>query len=535
MLSNCLLIHNNNSKLKNKISNKIEFTYNNEDGIDLDYYITNTILPKINKETFDIIIINANLSQNSIDCYGLILLMHIRMSISLQGKRFVPILVESYLPLDVFLKLHPFSNVFSTSGTYLFLGDNIEAKLSEINGHIKLTDANFKELFLEKVNIKLPKDYLSEHSISNEWSIFKWSSIIKIKDESIEKIIQNTESMLYFKYLKNKFELEKTVLDEDFSFEITDNAKVLYIDDECHKGWHNIFEHLFTNLEYESIGSDFKNKTPEEILKIAKEKIESFQPVIVILDLRLSDSDFEDICPENLTGAKILSEIKSYNPGIQCIMFTATSRSIYLNYLNKQGIVGYIKKEAPSDKIISTFDNINNLKELMEISIKNKYLVGIYSEINEMKVKLSGQLTEIDNLLKQELSIHVSFIFDILNSQKENKLNYALLTIVKCLEIIKDSLTHERGNDVYLNHQSIPSSTQCPHTSKTSTKNKLFIILVDKLNYQTISSEALEVIRIVDTRNNYIHPNSPGSYINPTEQDIINWVKLLKVFINGIN
>ncbi len=539
MLSNCLLIHNNNSIYKNIIDNKIEFTYENKESEDLDHYITNTIIPLINDESFDTIIIKDILSDYPIDYYSLILSMHIRMSTSLQNKRFLPIIIESDLPLNIHLKLHPFSSIFSTPSTYLLSNkDKLEDKLQEISENTKLEEINFKELFLDKISIKLPKDYLTSHSISNEWSIYKWSSITKISKELIQDVIQKTESMLYFKYLKNKFEIEKESQDNEIIFNITGNVKVLYIDDECHKGWDSIFKKLFENITYEAIGHDFKSKTQEEILLTTQTKIKSFKPDIVILDLRLTDSDFEDIHPEDLTGSKILLANKTFNQGIQHIMFTATSRSIYLNYLNTQGIVGYIKKESPSDKIISTIDNISNFNVLINKAIKNKYLIEVYNLKTEMNYKLNTTLLDINQEDIEILKVNIDFIFSVLSSDANNKLNYAMISIFKCLETIKDALTEIRNKKVYLkdngNRRTMHSTLNYGIDGYQGTRNRLHIILKDKFGFTETSDEYKEVDYIVDVRNPYIHPKTPAEYTNTIESGIIIWIKLLKVFIDKI-
>lgn len=540
MLSNCLLVHNGNSSLKNRIDKKIEFVFENKKNSDLDKYITESIIPKIHTESFEVLIIKDILSSNPIDYYGIVLLMHIRLSLSIEQKKFIPIIIESNIPADLMNRINVLSNVLFTTNTYLSSADSIEQVLTKIRtSETKLCEENFKELFLDKVSIRIPKDYLSKHSISNEWSIYKWASLLKIQDGSISKIMVNIQSILYFKYLRNRFELYETLPQEDIVFSTNGNAKVLYIDDECHKGWDVIFNKLFNALDYCAIGEDFKDKDSNQIIDIAMAKVDSFKPEVIILDLRLCDSDFDEKMPKELTGSIILKKIKEYNRGIQCIMFTATSRSIYLNYLNQLGIVGYIKKESPEDNLISTTDNITNLNTLTNTAIKNKYLIEVYSLIAQMNSKLNTTLTELNHEEIQILKVNIDFIFSVLNSDANNKLNYAMLTIFKCLEAIKDALTDITTSKVYIKNNGVRNATHSTlnhgQNGYKATRNRLHIILKDKFGFTTTSDEYKEVDYIVNTRNQYIHPNAPDEYTNTIEGGILIWVKILKVFVDGIN
>lgn len=330
MHEDCLLIHNDNSLLLDDFSNKIHFNLKNKENPNLDKYITDSILPKIKGEDLKCIVIREKLSSNGLDFYGLILALHIRLSLDLENNRFLPIIIESSLPIDLICRLSPLAHVLFTESIYFYTPEKIKERIEEVKSTaVKLSIDNFTELFIDKISIEMPRDYLSKHSIANEWSIFKWAYILGIEDETINEIVENMDSILYFKYLKNKFYQCDVDVNTDLLFKSSNNAKILYIDDECKKGWDQIFNKMFTQMNYISIGSDFKEKDADSIINTSMDKIETFKPEIILLDLRLSDSDFEEKNIDELTGAIILKKIKEYNPGIQCIMFTATS-SIYI-------------------------------------------------------------------------------------------------------------------------------------------------------------------------------------------------------------
>lgn len=541
MHDDCLLIHNDNSMLKDNFSNQVYFNLENRENPNLDKYITNFILPKIKDKNLKCIIIREKLSLNGLDFYGLILLLHIRLSLDLNDDRFLPIVVESNLPIDLICRISSLFHVLFTESVYFYTSEEIKEKIEKLkNIPSKLSRDNFKELFINKISIEMPRDYLSKHSIANEWSIFKWAHILNINDVAINRIIDEMNSILYFKYLRNKFYQSDIEPNPDLLFKNNNKARILYIDDESKKGWNQIFNEMFAGMIYESIGDDFKEKDSRTIIDTSIEKIKNFKPDIVLLDLRLSDSDFEEKNIEELTGSIILKEIKDYNPGIQCIMFTATSRSIYLDYLNKKGILGFIKKESPEDSIISTEDNIKSLNNILKVGIKNKYLVEVYNLLKEMKNKLGTSLLDLNSDEIEILKINIDFLFSVLNSNANNRVNYAMLTIFKCFECLKDALTDVVSQKVYRKELGVRLSTHSilnigMGNSYTATRNRLHIILIEKLGFPASSEEYKEIDYIVDVRNPYIHPKSPSEFTDTIESGILLWVKLLKKFIDGLN
>lgn len=535
MLSNCLLVHSNNTCLKNQIVNNIQFRLDASENYNLDTYITKTIIPMIKESTFDILVIKDTLSDNYLDFYGLLLLLHIRLSSELESKRFTPIVIISDFELDLINRLSPFANVLFTPNTYFSSQEDIESTIGNINNFKKLNENNFKELFLDRIEIKTPKDYLSKHSISNEWSIYKWSNLLNINNDSAINVIYETITLsLYFKYLKAKFDLNYKSSDI-VDFQISDNAKVLYIDDEWEKGWNLIFNKLFEGKDYKCIEETFKDKNAGEIKDLALVYINDFKPDVVILDLRLCDDDFDDIPIDKMSGTLVLKEIKNINPGIQCIMFTATGRSVYLNYLNEIGILGYIKKESPDDSLTTTSDNIMKLESLVNKGIENKYLIEVYELSKLMLNHIQGSFHDFNQNDIGFLEKNIEIIFDILNSNTLNKFNYSMLTIYKCLEIIKDALTHvsSNGNSVYVKDNCAQRHTRSEigrnENGYTSTRNRLHICMAEKLDFSTTSDEYIEIPIIVRRRNDYIHPEN--NFLDVRVSEILKWTKMLKEIV----
>jgi hypothetical protein len=110
---------------------------------------------------------------------------------------------------------------------------------------------------VKKINLQIPANYEDNHSIANEWAIYRWSQAINASDDSIDKITNIQNSNLYFKYLKTIYPMSKVDIIEDSELKLNfeGNPTILYIDDEADKGWKEIFETLF----YE------KNENPNNI------------------------------------------------------------------------------------------------------------------------------------------------------------------------------------------------------------------------------------------------------------------------------
>lgn len=553
--SKCLLIHDSEYTFDNTFVNEIKFRLNVSTKPSIDEFITEKI-EEIKQKDFEIILIKESLSSNYLDFFGLLLSIHIRLSLTLDIKRFVPIIIISDIDLNLINRLSNYSNVLFTPGIHFYFNDDyLELgslkKIVEnvLTKNIILNDTNFRELFLDKIDISIPKENLSKHSISNEWSIYKWSKSLNITNNNeLDEIQKHIKTSLYFKYLDNKYSLDILNLTAlNYTFNINDTCRILYIDDESKKGWGHIFEESFSSATFNYIGNDFKDKTSEEIKLIAETEIKQFKPDILVLDLRLCDDDFKsNKLVEELTGTLILNEVKNINPGIQTIIFSATSKSIVLNHLFNIGILGYIKKESPDENYLSTKNNIKNFNDLINEGIENKYLIKIHEFTKKMKNHLSNSLNDftVDDI--SFLKEHVLIIFEILNSRNSNKFNYAMITIYKCLEIIKDALTQVSNSNksVFVidnlsrraprsEKNRLDTNGNPQNTIYTSTQNRLHICIEEKLGFSVTDKEYIFIETIRNRRNEYIHPEA--NFVNATKIEILEWTELLKNIILRLN
>ena len=274
----------------------------------------------------------------------------------------------------------------------------IERFLGRFSPNLDIDWNECKEI-VKTISIDRPASYQSSHSVTNEWSIYRWSKQLGIDNIAIDNEI---DELLYFNYLKTIF--HETDIKNTNNFVFSTKGKVLLIDDEVGKGWGKFFDCFCKELTFSSIGEDFKKATSQQkIIDIAAEKVEGFDPDVVILDLRLMDNDFEDaILPEQLTGAMIFNKIKEINRGIQVIIFSASNKIWNYYHIDHDGI---ILKESPeqSGRPYYTQKSICELNERISYGIQraiflkqtNKLLIRA-NEVIHNKFKKIAKLSEDD-------------------------------------------------------------------------------------------------------------------------------------------
>ena len=301
---------------------------------------------------------------------------------------------------------------------------------------------------LKKINIKQPASYKTHHSITNEWSIYRWSKYLGIKNIEIEKEI---EDFLYFNYLKAIY--PETPIDSKQILSLG-KGKILLIDDEVGKGWHNFFKSLCnknSGVEFDSTGSTFKSLSQEEIIYSVEKKVKDFNPDVVVLDLRLHDDDFDIKDPLQLTGAKIFELIKTINKGIQIVIFSASNK--VWNYLPFASD-GVILKESPELSIKNNYTQecIKNLRNTLTNCIKRQYLREIYPKFEKVKILLKqynffGDKTDV-------ILGNIDVAFDLLakNNRTIGYNAYSFLQLYIVIEefVNQDSVIDITENDLYL-------------------------------------------------------------------------------------
>jgi len=544
-----LLIHNDNTTLIDSFSSPIpiKFLFSN----DIDRYIDESIIKKLEKEDFNIIYIKDNLSSNYLELYGLRVAYHIRLSTQLKDKRFVPIVILSDIDEIILNRLEPMARILFTEN--IFLIKNTKEAFDDFQDRDlkNLTTKEYQNSFLNLINVEAPENSTS-HNIANEWAIYRWAEFLKVESEAIKTNNNKISSMLYFKYLlaKNPIPFNNN---EENNKVLNNSGKVLLIDDESDKGWGDIFNRFFsgdgnkdTKIEFIIYNDDNRNTNLNSI-------------DIIILDLRITKEDHnKDIKIEELTGVKFAQEIKKVNPGIQIIMFTATGSSLILEELHKYDILGYIKKEHPTDKNISIKENFNKLAYLVDKGLDKSYLKEIWNIQNTvLKLDISSKIT-----------FEVKSVFEILNSSMENKFNYAMFAIFKCIENItslyveeKDRKAywiegkeiqntgyyHKRKNDDTSNLEHIENENENKKNNKklgnTSTENKIRTIMNEKLGLKSNKLHS-HIKCLVCIRNHTIHQDKEYEELDfckkvveekISKKDILDWFKMLQTILEKVS
>lgn len=570
-MNNSILIHHKNVPENINVhfadSNIIEFTYCNSKFKNIDEYISKVIIENLKNKEFKIIYVKDNLSSNYLELYGLRVVYHIRLSQELAEKRFVPIVLLSDLDACILNKLEPMGCIVFTKNIYL--EQNNLKTIKKYNEKIEKNNfppfniTNYKKNFLDLISIESPENS-TNHSIANEWAIYKWAKELNINStNSIETIIQKLIHSLYFKYLKSIQNIEeiieikspkfKKVGSKDFKPLISKNTKILYIDDEWDKGWKEVLEQYFSqSLEkpLETIKYNFTNKTYEDAEQFIIEYINNYHPDLIILDMRLLQIDHNESTEvKTISGIRLLNEIKNIsqkskiNPGIQVIMFSATSKSIILDEATKDNkIIGYIKKDSPEETVLSTKENILRFTKYIEESGKKYFLKDIWTiqkEILELKLFSDERYNEI--------KFEISNVYNALNSNINNKYYLAIFAFTKSLEFISHLYINEytmryKSDDTEVGIYNHNNNEVCDYNNEKwykGTQNRLHNILFEELDIKDkkIHTRLCELIKC---RNFIAHPNERyGVGCNliksPSEINILEWFNMLKIILQKMD
>jgi CheY-like chemotaxis protein len=528
-MSKSIVIHNNNINLE-YIPKELEHlsfglqTYINTNDSDIldndiDNYMSKFIETIKNEGNFDLIFIKDTLSENYMDLYGLLLAYHIRLDTD-KDMKYIPIVIISDLDVYTINLISPYAKILFTKNIYFIKNHPDEiAKMQKKIYKNTLSNKNFKDDFLNLIDIESPASYTSHHSIANEWAIYRWADFLEVKLST--EIQDSIYRMLYFKYLKalHSFEDSKSTM-KKHPQKPKKQGDVLLIDDEYKKGWEDIFEKLLgvhDNINFKTLEYEYKDNDCDIICSDITTFIAKNLPDVIILDLRLCDNDFEQKKIENITGIKLIHEIKKINPAIQIILWTASGDSIILDEVNQLNILGYIKKEYLGDRTADVNNSIKSLIDLVDKGLEKKYLKEIW--IIQNNILILG--------ISNEMNIEIKSIFEILDSQMENKFIYAMFAIFKVIEMI--------NNYYFIDgyKKAIWRDNPQKEISDNSSKNKILLILDKKLHLQnrTIYQNIDDIIRI---RNNTIHPKS-AKIDRIDKEHIISWFKMLQTILEKIN
>ena len=329
----------------------------------------------------DGIIIPGKLNEHHhIDYDPIFLLKHIRL---LEDQRI------STLP--VYMSNTP-ESVFDQISKVLAIG--LESSFDEsFNFQEKSIGITNLEDIRKTIGTKM--DAISRHNLSNEWGAYRLSrqmSQLGMENDEFSSIKNKLSEGLYYKRLL----VEES---KQIAFKITDNQKTSFrgelyninakvkniaiIDDMIKKGWDKAYSKIFGDTKL----SLFDQK--EEVFDVSK----SNDYDLIILDLRLEEDsklDESDILEvENLSGIKVLKEIKALDPTVPVIISTASNKSWSVRSAMDNGADGFWTKEDPKRSLSleyrfqNTFDLINVINGATAWASQYRELFEMFDKIED--------------------------------------------------------------------------------------------------------------------------------------------------------
>jgi CheY-like chemotaxis protein len=421
---------------------------------DVDQRIS-TYLNVNNNEDISSFILPISLNGNFYDFSGLIFAHHVRLSRNFKSSN---VKIAFYGSVDIFelLKITPLSRILLTQNIYYF--DINQFSFEDIKEYLNSKSNTFEfKLFINQIQIDAPSNYDgNHHSIDNEFALIQWSKHIGCYNSLPDIFKKEFDSRLYFKYLKSKNQLHVESTNAQLSINIVSGINILLIDDEAKAGWKEFYSSLFnkysSKIKFEDSCIDFKDPNISEtiILKL-ESKVFQFNPDIVLLDLRLIDSDFDiDTPPDKLTGLKILEKIKQINKGIQVVIVTASNKAWNFDLAKQKGAFDFIIKdgfEEPS-KVISKFNwtievssqRASFLKKAGKKLSEVKELICSNIHFNEKSDLNTINEYKIDDRIRKKMFSNLDLAFELLDLSYKipDKVKYIGYSYLQLFLLIED-------------------------------------------------------------------------------------------------
>jgi len=437
--------------------------------------IHEVIIEHLQATQYDKIFVPLCFGTSMSDFNGLRLVAHIRCTDTI--NRCTPVYIYGFVGLDTLIN-HEYFNILKTKNVQI-INYSIKAFEDIINSTPEPLELSELPQEMAKLKLDVPKDYEDSHSIANEWAIYRWAKAINTNDNAIQKIIDKVNTQLYFKYLSTIYPTTEilAISEEELKLKNTGKPKILYVDDDAEKGWYEILCKILSDINdidvVDYLGDDLKLVSQDEIINRTTCKVQENDIDIVILDFRLHPDDFVVTNIKNVTGFKLLQNIKKINPGIQVIIFSATTKIWNLQALQEAGADGFIIKESPENSFDPSFttQTIESFKSTIAKCLRNYFLkiifslidpvtklVKIESEKKPSKFSLSIHQNTIQNI-NQRIEIFNQLIYNF-----PSNLEWAFSTLILIIEEIVNALYIDDGLD-HVVEINIFKKVKCNYTS----------------------------------------------------------------------
>lgn len=460
---NAILIHANNlnPNLVNKFpGDKVVLDYSQSiqrSNFILDSFLHEELSNAFKNKEYQAIFIPYTLSQqNYLELTGLRVAYHIRTTKEF-NHHYVPIVFVGPETPEQIARLSNLGNILFTSGVFSTMSQESDF-LKKFFDRImeekpKVTKSEY-EKGIERLRLSPPANYQSHHSIDNELALSRWSEYLKCNDR-IPEVKGNLKTGLYFKYHRILNPVKPSGTGNPYL--ISGKGNVLLIDDEAAKGWKDFYEFFFElspEITINTLSVDFKSLSQEDIIEAARKKVEQFNADVVLLDLRLCDMDFDtDPQPEpkDLTGYKILQEIKKMNKGIQVIITTASNKIWNYQSTHYLGANGYIIKRGDSD----IAGDIKNLKNAIEFAIEAFKPLKNFDKISRNISQNINKEEEWNDDFKNKVQDYLDISFDLLLKSFKDS-DYRRYVYLQLFLVIEEFLAQENifsyGDNCFINN-----------------------------------------------------------------------------------
>ncbi len=534
-----------NSLSKNLKIEGIEYTPDLITDSKIDDWVRNTLF-RLNND-IEKIIIPIRLGFEDTEYIGLRIGLHIRLTKSLNEKRFVPIIFIG-TETDCEIINNQLRNKQLLTSLILFTPGTKLVDLFDLNLNSfpdKLNEIIFKTEVLPKLIITNERG--SGHQLSNEWGAFRLAKSAQIELKTLE-----IPTDLYFKF---KFANTDFIIDTKSVNKMADRSKnfnFLIIDDNADKGWTELINHI--------IGSEIINKFTN---KIKSTEILDFEGAsnycdfeahdVIFLDLRLKKEEEESIQNDSineLSGVQILKKIKEINRGIQVIIITASNKAWNMKKLLDEGADAYFIKESVDISITEEISkqNYNNLVENIKSLFDRIYLRDLFTKIKEINVKLESSKRIHDlaqNTFLDEIKILLEQSFDMHYHAKTDKpFAYAYITLYMVIERInKEFVIQKKDGDWYVDDKSLKFWVykkeykqyyeDSEHEPRIAEWKKTFAIWNQKMNNQDFRP-IKNLYGLINMRNHFIHNDKDLNTDIYYKKGFMNLFEMVTLIINGL-
>jgi CheY-like chemotaxis protein len=448
------------------------------------------------------------------DYNGLRLATHIRCT-SIKN-RLKPIFIYSFVDYSNLIE-NEYFDIIKTKNVFLieYSKKAFEDAKGKINSPLTIEELPTE---LKKLNLQIPTNYEDNHSIANEWAIYRWSHSIGANDKSIEKIADIQNSNLYFKYLKTIYPISQLYKLNSTHVKVNykNNPKILYIDDEAEKGWYEVFCKIFDDenkLFFRHLDDEFNEKSKEEIIDISIKKIIDEDIDLVILDFRLHKDDFGNANIKDITGYQILKKIKEYNRGIQVIIFSATNKIWNLQALQEARADGFIIKESPenSSDLDFTKCSIENFISITEECLSQSFLKYFFSTCDKIKQNIATSYSDPQSLFddfKKELIVSLSIICESASNidlSLSSSFDVVFLNCYNFLEKFKHFYVREIDYKLVLGFEEVEMNRYNFNNGLVNNGQFIRISINDNPSFfHSVTALLIDYFKIINSNNNII-------------------------------